>query len=344
MALERLSRSELAGIALRVQAGGRLERRDCLQLWATQDHTGLGALANFRREQLWGDRTFIRIVLHCNLTGGPVPECTGCSRQASAGTPPTRPEAESWLDTLPYDLCGELHLSCRPDARWDLGGLCSFIDMARRLRPALRVRALTWEELGLFAAATKLSPAVLVRNLAEAGLSMLAGGAVVPGSLASARPWFDAAAACHIKTDLIPDPGAAAGPEEAVDFLMALREVNDHSAVMHCLAPAAPAAATAHELLRLVALNRLILDNVPHVQLAAGSAGEPLLQIAQWYGADAAECPVAVAPGSSGARTGASLPATENLRRLAHEAQRRPVDFFVNWKPGVDGGPRCLCE
>ena len=51
----------LKTVAEKILAGERLDRTDGLVAAETRDLLGLGALANFRREELHGARTFFNI-------------------------------------------------------------------------------------------------------------------------------------------------------------------------------------------------------------------------------------------------------------------------------------------
>ncbi len=335
--IERLEGIELADLLPAVSAGARLSRGDCLRMWRTPDLTGLGVLANLARERTSGSRSFFRPAVHVNTTGRPDPACPECTAAIPAGGITFSP------DSIP-DSGGELHLTGGPDPAVGVDDLCRLVEMAAASRPRLRLRAFTWQQLECAAGKDRKTPAQVLGCLVDAGLTLLAGGAVVdltpekthldPGVIAAVEtrmPWFLAAAELKLKCELALVCGDGDDPEILAGLLDLIRRIQDDRQIFECFVPLAfnwPSDTldlpipTGYNHLRAVAIGRLFLDNLPRVRSSPFAVSEPLAQVAQWYGADdagsvPADCLVPIA----------NAPSRERMLRLLKEAGRDPVEI-----------------
>jgi aminodeoxyfutalosine synthase len=86
-------------------------------------------------------------------------------------------------------------------------------------------------------------------------------------------------------------------------------------------------APTASDTLRVHAVARLMLDNVPHIKAFWIAAGVDVAQLAQWYGADDLDGTVQEERiyHMAGSRTPEAL-STADIRRLIQAAGRVPVE------------------
>ncbi len=330
--LEMLAESELADLLPVVQSGDRLRSTDCLRLWKTADLTSLGVLANHVRERASGNRSFFRSTVHLNPTGRPDPACPECA-VSSTGRP--LPSVEALSDALRNSVTEgvtELHLTGGPDPGTGVDSLCRWVEKAVESFPRLSLRAFTWRQLECAATRDGERPDQVLARLADAGLASPAGGALVDleperphldaGSLAvleKRMPWLQAAGQLNMTTELSWVFGDGDDAEVLTDLLVCLRGIQDSCSVFDCFAPISfywPSGAldlpvhTGYNHLRTVAIGRLFLDNVPRIRSSPFAVGEPLAQVAQWYGADDA---------------GTTGPDPDRMIRLLRDAGRDPV-------------------
>jgi aminodeoxyfutalosine synthase len=343
---ERLAASELADLLPAVQKGGRLQRSDCVRLWQTDDLTSLGVLANLARERVSGNDALFHSALHLNHSGLPVPSCPECSAQAASG------RSALSLDDLSAALNGvdggsgdELHLTGGPNASSSVDRFCRLVENAVSSCPRLRLRAFTWQELQRAAAKDGKAPSQVLSALVSAGLTAIAGGALVdlsperpnlgPDALSimeARMPWIQAAAELKLNCEMSWVFGDGDDPEIMTDMLVFIRGIQDHRVVFDCFTPLAfhwPGAdldlpmPTGYNHLRAVAIGRLFLDNISRIRSSPFSVSEPMAQVAQWYGADDAG---SVICGGNPAIHGAGI-RRDRLSRLLREAGRNPVEI-----------------
>jgi aminodeoxyfutalosine synthase len=343
---ERLSSSELADLLPAIETGDRLRRTDCLRLWQTDDLTSLGVLANRRRELVSGDTAYIHPAMHLNSTGLPVPACPECNVASTVDGSALSPEAvDQALMRVNSGQAGELHMAGGPHSGIGLDGLCRLVERAVSSHPQWKLRAFTWQELEHAAAKDGRTPAQALAALVSAGLASLVGGALADLSpdqphlcsdsismMERRMPWIQAAADLGLKCELCWVFGDNDDQETLTDTLVCIRGIQDYGAIFECFAPLAfrwhtdtldLPMPTGYNHLRAVAIGRLFLDNIARIRSSPHAVGEPLAQVAQWYGADDAGgfC----AAENSGAQ-GAEI-RRDRMSNLLREAGREPVEL-----------------
>ncbi len=306
--------SELADLVLKVLLRERLSSSDCLRLWKTRDLTSLGALANLRREAVSGNAVFFRREVHLNYTGLPVPSCPLCNRFASRPLSPGE-----WERSL-----GHIH----PKAA---------------MRPGLKIRAFTWSELETAAEREGTTPDQTLEALVEAGLDSLAGGALMDltpdrphlvrdciAQLELRTPWVAAAAARGLGCEISWVYGDEDDPEWVIDGLARIRDLQDRWGIFQCFTPLLfqwPSddveipMATGYNQLRAIAAGRLVLDNVARVRGSWATLTESMMQVAFWYGADAAGSAILPVDDLPETVTGQA-----QLEELIRATGREPID------------------
>ena len=343
---ERLATSELADLLPAVRAGDRLKRIDCVRLWRTADLTSLGVLANLVRERVSGNDTFFRSSIHLNATGAPVPACPECSAQSAPGRSAlTLEDLDSFLSGIDSGFRGELHLTGGAGPSAGVDGLCRLLERIVSTRPHLKLRAFTWQELESAAAVDGKTAAQVLSALVNAGLTSLAGGALVDLShvrpnlspedisvMERRMPWIQAAAELKLTCELSWIFGDGDDPELLTDTLFCIRGIQDHRTIFENFVPLVfqwPSGnlelpmPTGYNHLRAVAIGRLFLDNISRIRSSPSSVGEPMAQVAQWYGADDAG---SVSPDGGWALKCAGM-RRERLASLIREAGRDPAEI-----------------
>ena len=125
--------------------------------------------------------------------------------------------------------------------------------------------------------------------------------------------------------------------EERVDHMLRTRALQDETGGLQAFIPLAfhpdnnqmrkLPAPSASDTLRVHAVARLMLDNVPHIKAFWIAAGVEVAQLAQWYGADDLDGTVQEERiyHMAGSRTPEAL-TTNDIRRLIQAAGRTPVE------------------
>lgn len=184
-------------------------------------------------------------------------------------------------------------------------------DLLRRLRerwPGLHIHAFSPPEIFFWSRQFGLPVAEVLRRLKEAGLHSVPGGgaeilstevrARVSPNKCTAEEWLSVMEEAHklgMKTTATMMFGHEEEPRHRLDHLFAVREVQDRThgftafipwtfqpAHTRIDCPTLPAPAY----LRLLAVSRLVLDNVPNIQSSWVTMGPQVAQLALFYGAN----------------------------------------------------------
>jgi aminodeoxyfutalosine synthase len=142
--------------------------------------------------------------------------------------------------------------------------------------------------------------------------------------------------------------------EERVDHMLRTRALQDETGGLQAFIPLAfhpdnnqmrkLPAPSASDTLRVHAVSRLMLDNIPHIKAFWIATGVEVAQMALWYGADDLDGTVQEEKiyHMAGSRTPETL-TTADIRRLIRVAGRLPVErdtlYNVITPPEADAGP-----
>jgi len=358
--------TDLTDIAPRVARGERLSRDDGLALLRTPHLAALGALANTVRERLHGDRTYYIINRHLNYTNICVNQCRFCAF--------SRREDEEGGYLLSVEEClrkaedfrggrvSEFHIvgGCHPNLQVDY--YVSLLSALRERFPDVHLQAFTAVEIAHLAQVSGIAVEECLRQLRDAGLGSLPGGgaevfsprvraALCPTKL-SPDAWLQVMRTAHrlgIHSNATLLYGHIEQPEEIVDHLLRLRELQDETHGFLAFIPLAfhPAnteladltGPSAWDELRMLAVSRLLLDNVPHLKVFWIMVGLKVAQLALGFGADDVDGTVAEEriTHAAGAQTPESL-TVEEIHRLIADAGRVPVERDTLYQPAALAG------
>jgi aminodeoxyfutalosine synthase len=293
-----------------------LSFEDGVALFREPDLLKLGGFANQVRERLCGDRTTFNRNLHINPTNLCVAGCKLCSFSRRSPEQPgalTLSLAQAW-DKLKArldagDPVTEVHV---------VGGLSDslpfdyYIDLLaglKQLQSTLHIKAFSAVEIFHFHKLFQLEVREVLQRLRTAGLDSLPGGGAeifaprvrqrICPNKCSAEEWLDVHRTAHqmgLRSNCTMLYGTIETIEERVDHLLRLRALQDETGGFQAFIPLAfhpennalshLPAPTAADDLRVCAVARLLLHNIPHVKAYWVSLGIKTAQTAQWFGAD----------------------------------------------------------
>ncbi len=357
----RLRALGLADISDKLRHGERLTAADGVRLFDCPDLHAVGALANRVREARHGRRTYYNVNLRIEATNVCAASCLFCS---FARLRPGDPGAYTMSLEQVFDKVRaragqpltEVHIvnGLHPDLPFDY-----YLDLLRGLkaiRPGLHLKCFTAVEIAFFADLYGMTDEQVLRALMAAGLDSLPGGGAeifaprarrkISPDKADAERYLSVHRLAHglgLRTNVTMLYGHIETMEERVDHLLRVRALQDETGGFQAFIPLAfhpehnqmrklPAPA-ATDTLRVHAVARLLLDNVPHVKAFWIAAGVDVAQIALWYGADDLDGTVQEERiyHMAGSRTPEAL-SSAAIRRLIRAAGRDPVerDTFHN--------------
>jgi aminodeoxyfutalosine synthase len=347
----------LAPIRDKVDAGERLDFEDGVALLESDDLLRLGELADLARRLRGGDdEVYFVQNLYLNQTNVCRVKCKFCAfavtqKQAGAYTHSPDELVEDALRQREVTGFTEIHMvgGESPHVGFDY-----YLEIVRQLHeamPDVHLKCFTASEIHHMTALSGLAHEGVLRELRAAGLGSLPGGGaevfaervrrlVAPGK---EHPdfWFHTHRTAHglgIPTHCTILYGHVETYEERVDHLLRLRELQDETGGFLAFIPLAfhPENTvferrgwkhtTGAEDLKMIAVSRLLLDNIPNVKAYWIMMGMPLAQVALHFGANDVQGTVVREEifHAAGARTGTEQK-IEELVRFVQAAGRIPV-------------------
>src|SRR5213080_493358 len=347
----------LEPIREKVEAGERLDLEDGLALMESDDVLALGELADrARRLRGGGDEVYFVQNLYLNQTNVCRVKCKFC---AFAKTQKQEDAYTLTADELVEDAVAqhavagftEIHCVNGENPHVDLE---FYADVLRKLRAALpdvHLKFYTASEIHHMSMLEGCTHAEVLRVLKDAGLGSMPGGGaeifadrvrqlVAPGK-EHPDEWFDVHDTAHrmgITTQCTMLYGHVETYEERIDHLLRLRDQQDKTGGFLSFIPLAfhPENTVferrgwrhtnASDDLKLIAVSRLLLDNIPNVKAYWIMMGLPLAQVALHYGANDVQGTVVREEifHAAGARTETEQKIPE-LVRFVRDAGRIPV-------------------
>ncbi len=353
--LIRLKRLGLDPIAEKVRAGERLSFEDGIKLFECPDTLALGWLANRERERRHGARTYYNFNIRLEATNVCVASCLFCSfarlKPGDDGSyTMTLEEAWSKLRQREHQPLTEVHVvnGLHPDLPFDY-----YLELLRgfkRIRPGIHLKCFTAVEIAFFADLYGMTDEQVLVALQTAGLDSLPGGGAeifaervrqkICHDKCGADRYLDIHRLAHrlgLRSNITMLYGHIETPAERIDHMLRTRALQDDTGGLQAFIPLAfhpdnnqmrkLPAPTASDTLRVHAVARLMLDNIPHVKAFWIATGVEVAQMALWFGVDDLDGTVQEEKiyHMAGARTPESM-STSAIRRLIRAAGREPVE------------------
>ena len=351
----RLSSLGLGDIARKLDAGERLALEDGVRLFECPDLHALGWLANREREKRHGALTYYNFNLRLEATNVCVASCLFCSfaRLRPGDAEAYTMSLEQVFDKLRQRAdqpLTEVHVvnGLHPDLPFSY-----YLDLLRglkRIRPGVHLKCFTAVEIAFFADTYGLTDDAVLRALMEAGLDSLPGGGAeifaarvrrkICHDKADADRYLSIHRLAHglgLRSNVTMLYGHIETMEERVDHMLRTRALQDDTGGLQAFIPLAfhpdnnqlrkLPAPSASDTLRVHAVARLMLDNIPHIKAFWIATGIEVAQMALWYGADDLDGTVQEERiyHMAGSRTPETL-STSDIRRLIRAAGRLPVE------------------
>ncbi len=305
--------TELQNIVEKCRAKVRLTTQDATTLWREAPLWLLAELAANRKREVSGDMLFYNRNFHLEPTNICRFRCRFCSfRRAEE-------EAGSWNYSMEemeeiargYQQSGvtEVHIvgGVHPTHNFDF-----FEELIRRVKvilPQVTIKAFTAVELLAMIKESKMTIEEGLRKLQSAGMEAIPGGgaeifdetlrAEICPDKGSSQEWFavhDAAHRLGISTNCTILYGHKESLEHRIDHLSRLRAQQDKTGGFNAFIPlkfrcsgnemSSLGEVSVLEDLRMLAISRLFLDNIPHIKAYWVMYGKQTSELALCFGAD----------------------------------------------------------
>ena len=303
---------EIQPLVRKVSQGIRLSLQDGMLLYSYPNLSEIGRLSNCVRTARFGKYAFFNSNVHVNQTNICVLSCKFCAfRRSKRADDAYALGVQSYLDDLAQyaDYVDEVHTvgGLHPD--WDVEHYETLFKASKKQFPHISIKALTAVEIKHISNLSQISFQETLSRLKDAGLASLPGGgaeilndelrAIICNGKESSSEYLQIHRCAHdlgIPTNCTMLFGTIETLEQRLEHMIQLRELNDQTNGFQCFVPypflpddsRLPEAqlATGSEILRTIAISRLMLDSIPHIKAYRMNIGDELSEIALQFGAD----------------------------------------------------------
>jgi aminodeoxyfutalosine synthase len=349
--------ADLKNIAEKVKSGARITDDECLVLFEKGSLAFVGALANFIREKLHGDKTYFNRNFHIEPTNVCVFSCKFCSYSQLYAH-----KEEGWelsidqmLDIVKtYDgkPITEVHIVGGVHPKMNMEYFIELMQKIKVHRPELHVKAFTAVELDYMFRKAKLSIAEGMKKLHEAGLDSLPGGGaeifhpeireVICADKVNADGWLSIHEEAHklgMHSNATMLYGHIEKYEHRIDHMRRLRELQDKTKGFNTFIPlkfrnydndmSHVPESTITEDMRLYAIARIYLDNFPHLKAYWPMLGRQNAQLSLSFGVNDIDGTIDDSTkiySMAGSEEQTPKMSTQELVTLIKQVKRQPIE------------------
>ncbi len=314
---------------------------EALEMLQSMPLLELGKRAFAEKQRRYGDRITYVSNQHVNPTNLCVYACKFCDYTAKQGDDHAYVLTEDEiLQSLNNPQIHEAHIVSGLWPKWGFERSINLIHLIRSARPELFIKAFTAVEVAYFANMERCDTRIILKAMMDAGVDMMpGGGAEVLNERIHAELYKDKigpgewlrihgeAHALGLPSNATLLFGHIETDEEIIEHLFALRELEECSPGFQSFIPLAyqpgdtgltACLVDANRCLKIIALSRLVLHNIPHIK-----AYWPTLQIetavaALNFGADDLD-------GTLGKERIMQLASTASPEQLSHDLMERMI-------------------
>ena len=302
----------LKSIVKKLANGERLSISDGHILYSHQNLHEIGQLANMVKLARFGKNVFFNSNVHINQTNICVLACKFCAfRRSKKQSDAYELSIDDYLGEMEKysDVIDEVHSvgGLHPD--WDIDFYEDLILAAKNKYPNISIKALTAVEIKHLSNQSSTSFVETLSRLKRAGLDSLPGGGaeilndqvreIICNGKESSAEYLEIHRMAHslgIPSNSTMLFGTIENIDDSLNHMDKLRNLADEYGLFQCFVPypflpdstRLPEAqlATSNEILRTIAVSRLMLDSIPHIKAYRMNIGDEIAELALNYGAD----------------------------------------------------------
>lgn len=357
MLINSTSHSGLKTIAQKVKEGTRITDEECLLLFEEGSLAFVGALANFIREKLHGDKTYFNRNFHIEPTNVCVFSCKFCSYSRLYAH-----KEEGWelsidqmLDIVKtYDNkpITEVHIVGGVHPKMNMAYFKELLQKIREHRPDLHIKAFTAVELEYMFRKAKLTVEEGMQQLKDAGLQSLPGGGaeifhpevreIIAADKVNGDGWLKIHETAHnlgMHSNATMLYGHIEKYEHRIDHMRKLRDLQDKTGGFNTFIPlkfrnanndmSNVVESTITEDMRLYAIARIYMDNFPHLKAYWPMLGRNNAQLTLAFGVNDIDGTIDDSTkiySMAGSEEQTPTMTTEELVTLIKQVKRQPVE------------------
>ena len=351
------SDTTLQNIAQKVKDGIRITDEEGILLFEKGSLAFVGALANFIREKLHGNKTYFNRNFHIEPTNVCVFSCKFCSYSRLYAH-----KEEGWelsidqmLDIVKtYDgkPITEVHIVGGVHPKMNMAYFIELIQKIRAHRPDLHVKGFTAVELDYMFRKAKMSTAEGMKQLKEAGLQSLPGGGaeifhpeirdIIAADKVNGEGWLQIHETAHnlgMPSNATMLYGHIEKYKHRIDHMSKLRALQDKTKGFNTFIPlkfrnsnndmSHVPESTVTEDMRLYAISRIYLDNFPHIKAYWPMLGRQNAQLSLAFGVNDIDGTIDDTTkiySMAGSEEQTPAMSTEDLVSLIKQVKRQPIE------------------
>ncbi len=347
----------LREIALKVKEGLRISDAECLVLFEKASLPFVGALANFIREKLHGNKTYFNRNFHIEPTNVCVFSCKFCSysrlyAKKDEGWELSIDEMLNIVKSYDGKPITEVHIVGGVHPKMNMDYFIELIQKIHAHRPDLHVKGFTAVELDYMFRKAKLTTEEGMQKLKDAGLQSLPGGGAeifhedirkeIAGAKVSGEGWLHIHETAHrlgMHTNATMLYGHIEKFEHRVDHMHRLRDLQDRTNGFNTFIPlkfrnsnndmSHVPESTVTEDMRLYSIARIYLDNFPHLKAYWPMLGRQNAQLSLSFGVNDIDGTIDDSTkiySMAGSEEQTPTMTTEELVTLIQQVKRQPIE------------------
>ena len=318
-----------------------LGTEDGVLLFSEPNLFELGRLANLYKVAMYGSKAYFNSNVHVNQTNICVLACRFCAfRRGPKADDAYALTIDGYLEELskfsPY--VNEVHSVGGLHPEWTVEHYSDLFRKIRTEHPHISIKALTAVEIKHLAQLSNLSIEETLLRLQASGLTSLPGGgaeildddvrAIICNGKESSQEYLDIHRTAHeigLPSNCTMLFGTIETTKQRVEHILKLRDLAAETNGFQCFVPypflpdasRLPMAqlSTGQEILRVIAVSRILLDSIPHIKAYRMNIGDELAELALQFGAD--DIDGTVQQESIMHLAGSTTPLTHDLQQLS---------------------------
>jgi len=355
--------SEVKSISEKILDGKRISIEEGLVMYEQAPLGLLGSLANFIREQRFGNKTFFNRNFHIEPTNKCVFDCKFCSYARNF-----QPAEDAWelseqqmldmvkkYDSIPIT---EVHIVGGVHPKMNLYFFADLIRKIKVLRPEIHVKAFTAVELEYMFRKAKVSYEEGLKVLKDAGMDSIPGGGAeifherirskICADKASTEEWLGIHETAHrlgMHSNCTMLYGHIENYFHRLHHMNLLRELQDKTQGFNCFIPLkfrnkdnemsnVPEVSITDDL-RCYAMSRIFMDNIPHLKAYWPMIGRQNAQMLLAFGVDDLDGTIDDTTkiySMAGAEEQNPAMSTKDIVELIKQVNRQPIERDTLYK------------
>ncbi|NLA23668.1 MAG: aminofutalosine synthase MqnE [Bacteroidales bacterium] len=297
----------------KIENNYRLSFDDALFIYNNFSLGLIGYLAAQKKEKLWGKSVFFNKNIHIELSNICENNCVFCSFRREKGEQGawemSKEEAINKIEEKIVEEITEVHIVGSLHPKYNLEFYTDLFRTIKENWKNLHIKSFTAVEIEYIAELAGISTKECIYELKKAGMDSIPGGGaeifdatirqkICPDKTTSDN-WLQIHKEIHeagMSSNCTMLYGHIEKPEHRIEHLIRLRDLQDQTNGFNCFIPLkykkqnnkleVNKELPAHEDLRMIALSRLVLDNIPHIKAYWPMLGKNIARLALHFGAD----------------------------------------------------------